>query len=522
MITLNGKELRNLEEQVRKNKEDIARHYQATQLPINLAGIEVIGEITSPIELRDKVGDAYGQAYVQVVEDDTFLWIWTRANPDAGEPDDYWLDIPFSVAGPQGPTGEKGETGERGERGSYWNAGTINPDTLANYKVGDFYLNTTTGAVFKVVSVNGTTRWVEQGNITGPAGPMGPRGPIGRTGETGPRGLAGPAGPVGQIVQIIGQVATLSALPQPTTVPRNSAYIFTGYVGASGPEKHLYIIFGTGTNLYWGDAGIFGAGTLIYQNGNPLTILNVDEYIRKEETGGEFARAYAVDRYGTQSLQPFSSFVNENTPECLVQRTVTNNITLPDQISNPITDEPGNREAVSREWVIKYMNDNAPDPQVRLYQWVISGTITLEGGLADIDARPISSMPIGEEYFEEGSQIGPAPFQFNYTCIRPYGHTLGNTGWLDSFYEDMKYVEPLGWCTYFEHLGYSTNEAPCYCTKIDVEYVENVDETYVGMVLWSTNSYQYWTYVIPYTNFQQAILNAISSGTLNVKSVLLH
>ena len=206
----------------------------------------------------------------------------------------------------------------------------------------------------------------------------------------------------------------------------------------------------------------------------------------------------------------------------MVQRTVTNNITLPDQITNPTTDEPGNREAVSREWVVKYVNDNAPDPEVRLYQWVISGTITLEGGLADVDAHPIANMPIGQDWFEEEKTVAPVTFQLNYTCLRPYAHTIGNTGWLDSFYEDMKYVEPLGWSTNFFHEGFGTYEVPCYCTKIDVEYVSAVDETYVGMIVWSTNSYQYFTYVIPYTNFQQALLNAIADRTLNVKSVLLH
>lgn len=42
MLSINGKELRNLEEQVLKNKEDIAAHYNIDRVLANF-GIRIVG-----------------------------------------------------------------------------------------------------------------------------------------------------------------------------------------------------------------------------------------------------------------------------------------------------------------------------------------------------------------------------------------------------------------------------------------------------------------------------------------------
>lgn len=265
MITYNGKELRNLEEQVRKNKEDIARHYQATQLPVNLAGITVIGSITDPSELDDKVGEMFGDAYVQVVGDDTKLWIWTRSNPDAGEDTPYWLDIPFTTVGEQGAPGPKGDKGDPGVRGSQWFSGTGQPTTTSGYNKGDYYINIETGNIWHLHEQSGNLVWLMEGNIKGPQGPQGIEGKQGRQGEQGPQGNKGPAGPAGATVQILGTITSIDQLPDPTTVPRNGAYLNT-----SSSPVYLYVISGT-TTLAWTNAGPFNAATMVTQNGEYLT-----------------------------------------------------------------------------------------------------------------------------------------------------------------------------------------------------------------------------------------------------------
>jgi hypothetical protein len=91
----------------------------------------------------------------------------------------------------------------------YWGAGLPNPE-LGVY--GDFYLQTTTGDIFKRWGEDGS--WYNIANIRGPAGvagakgdngdpgaagAQGPAGPSGLTGSSGPPGSQGPSGPAGGV-----------------------------------------------------------------------------------------------------------------------------------------------------------------------------------------------------------------------------------------------------------------------------------------------------------------------------------
>lgn len=97
--------------------------------------------------------------------------------------------------GDQGPSGPQGGTGERGNR---WNqgtkidgeatVGTVYPESgITSALVGDNYLNTDTGNIYKCVTSgdNYTAKWVYTGCMKGPEGPEGLRG---ETGERGPAG----------------------------------------------------------------------------------------------------------------------------------------------------------------------------------------------------------------------------------------------------------------------------------------------------------------------------------------------
>lgn len=208
MLTIGNEELRNLEEQVEKNKSDILFILEQEGV-LNQFGIKVVGQIDTAASLPAPslyAGD-YGDAYAVGTETPYDLYIWTRAN--GTNPSAYWFNIgKFPVPGPAGKDGAPGKQGERGLTGPQGIQGIPGKD----------------GA---------------QGNpgATGPQGIQGIQGPI------------GPQGPAGQSFQIAAIIANTSLLPTPTESIRNQAYL----VGTEAPYD-LYVITGDG-NLYWSNAG---------------------------------------------------------------------------------------------------------------------------------------------------------------------------------------------------------------------------------------------------------------------------
>ena len=208
MLTIGNEELRNLEEQVEKNKDDILFILEQEGV-LNQFGIKVVGQIDTAASLPAPAvyaGD-YGDAYAVGTQTPYDLYIWTRAN--GTHPSDYWFNIgKFPVPGPAGKDGATGPQGPRGLTGPQGIQGIPGKD----------------GA---------------QGNpgATGPQGIQGIQGPV------------GPQGPAGQSFQIAGIIANTSLLPTPTESIRNQAYL----VGAASPYE-LYVITGNG-DLYWSNAG---------------------------------------------------------------------------------------------------------------------------------------------------------------------------------------------------------------------------------------------------------------------------
>lgn len=208
MLTIGNEELRNLEEQVEKNKDDILFILEQEGV-LNQFGIKVVGQIDTAASLPAPAiyaGD-YGDAYAVGTQTPYDLYIWTRAN--GTHPNDYWFNIgKFPVPGPAGKDGAQGPQGERGLTG---------PQGIQG-----------------IPGKNGA-----QGN-------PGAQGPQGIQGIQGPMG---PQGPAGQSFQIAGIIANTSLLPTPTEAIRNQAYL----VGAASPYE-LYVITGNG-DLYWSNAG---------------------------------------------------------------------------------------------------------------------------------------------------------------------------------------------------------------------------------------------------------------------------
>lgn len=261
MIRMNGIELRNLEEQVRKNKEDIAAHY-ATDRVLAQFGIRVIGVIATDDELPEDYTGEYGDAFAVGEAPPYTFWIWTRPDINAGYDEPYWFDIgELAIVGPQGPEGPQGEQGEQGERGNKWYI-TYQASGLAHVEgamEGDMYLNTYDGSVWRYEeSEIGGLAWVQYNSIKGPQGIQGIQGIQGPKGDTGARGATGPAGPAGPIVDIMGYITSIDQLPNPSTVSPQ-----TGYLQIIDGQSHVWIIVGG----QWTDAGILGGGTLVTVNG---------------------------------------------------------------------------------------------------------------------------------------------------------------------------------------------------------------------------------------------------------------
>lgn len=245
MITIDGVQYRNLEEQVKKNKDDIAFILEEEGV-LNQFGIQVVDEVASSSDLPDpttyegEFGDAYAVGTTTPYE----LYIYTRANGE--HPTNYWFNIgEFPLPGPAGEQGPAGIKGDTGTRGSIWKNGTSAPTSTSGYLTDDKYLNTTNGDVY---NYTGTT-WQLVGSIKGPQGIQGPKGD---TGPAGPKGIQGPIGPQGnpgQSFVIGGVVANEGQLPDPSTLEDNIAYL----VGTQAPYDLYVQLHDSGE---WVNAGV--------------------------------------------------------------------------------------------------------------------------------------------------------------------------------------------------------------------------------------------------------------------------
>ena len=124
-------------------------------------------------------GDAY--VVTSVVEGETISELYICINPTAETVADIYKNL-------GNIKGEKGDAGEDGKDGATWITGTVvtqsgSVSLEAGYKEGDFYLNTSTGILYKIISANGTTYTVTQ--VGSLKGPQGEKGLTGATGETG-------------------------------------------------------------------------------------------------------------------------------------------------------------------------------------------------------------------------------------------------------------------------------------------------------------------------------------------------
>ncbi len=232
MFNYNGKEYRNLVEQVLKNQNDISKIVESSEI-LNDYGLRIVGAVTEASELPDPqtYEGNYGDCYTVGTESDYAIYIFTR--PFEGEQYPSWFNLGnFPAPGPQGPQGVQGPIGETGQRGSVWRTGNTNPTVVSTDKAGDMYLNTSNSDIFEFDG----SAWNRVGNIRGAQGIQGIQGPKGATGAQGPRGPQGVQGEPGKSFVVKGVLANADLLPTPSTIPDNEAYL----VGAN-EDYDLYV-----------------------------------------------------------------------------------------------------------------------------------------------------------------------------------------------------------------------------------------------------------------------------------------
>lgn len=245
MIIKDGLEYRNLEEQVLKNKQDIAE-FKDSSIFLNGLGIHVLG-IVSLYELPE-TADEFGDAYLVGVASPYNLYVWTRANPDAGEDEPYWVNLGnLAITGPQGAVGPKGDTGN-----GISNVGVVSYEDTSSY----------TKTTLRFYYTDGNSKTIVVQAKRGSQGIQGIQGIQGVQGPAGPAGPAGPRGDVGGFVHIIAKLNSTSELPSPSTLQDlTKAYLV-------GDLNELYIQVGADSlSAIWTNTGPLNVATLVTVNG---------------------------------------------------------------------------------------------------------------------------------------------------------------------------------------------------------------------------------------------------------------
>lgn len=301
MIRIGDNSYRNLEEQVLKNKQDIADHYNVDRVLADF-GITIVGYARTASELPDPLSyqGEYGDGYYVGYDAPYNFYIYTRPNPDAGHYTNYWLNIgQLAIAGPEGSPGPRGDAGPVGPRGSIWTSVYDTLPQAVNYNVNDQVLRTYDGNVYECkLDVNENKYWSLIGNIQGTQGIQGPRGIQGPAGPEGPIGPKGDTGDVGGFINIYSVLSAPNQLPSPATLNNLTiAYL----VGSSAPYD-LYVQTGnTSDGAVWTNTGPFNAATAVNVNGDYQNIWNADTKLDKVTSNTTYNQAYVKMADGTQS-----------------------------------------------------------------------------------------------------------------------------------------------------------------------------------------------------------------------------
>ena len=274
MLKYNGKEFRNLEDQVGY----LTDAFKSGKL-IDELGIKVLGVFSDLTTAKETIRPPYeyGDAFEIGTTKPYNLYIYTR------NIEDFFDFGPFPAPGPEGKLGPT-------------------PSISINANVTD-----TTGTPEATVVKTGTDE-APVFNFTfknikgergreGMQGIQGPRGDMGSMGPIGPRGYPGPKGDTAPAFKLLGDLTSTSQLPTPTAELQSQGAAYT-IPNAQG-IKHIWVIQGT-DSLLWvdigasgvqgpkGDPGLglndlqsvqdVGAPSVTYNTTNGITINNTGRY----------------------------------------------------------------------------------------------------------------------------------------------------------------------------------------------------------------------------------------------------
>ena len=304
MLITDNKVLRNLQEQVAKNKSDISDILEAKAV-IAEFGIRVVGEVDTEAELPDPAtySGEYGDAYTVGTQTPYDYYIFTRPNDDI--PQAHWFNVgQFPMPGPQG---EPGLPGAKGDKGSMIYTKDFNPTLVTGYNVYDLWINTKDNSLWQLNN-NG---WDRVGYVKGDTGPQGPKGDKGDTGAP------------GTPLNIVGVLNSIDLLPNPATVNKSTAYL----VGASAPYMIYVIVGDINDTSTWAWQQLAVGGTNVTVNNQPVGTFNADSKLDKITSAASYNRVYAVDTRGNQFMLNAGQ---EAGPYSLVSRDAHSYIIVPE------------------------------------------------------------------------------------------------------------------------------------------------------------------------------------------------
>ena len=325
MIKIGDTYYRNLEEQVLKNKEDIARHYAKDEVLSNF-GIKIIGEVQSVDQLTPatEYQGQYGDAFAVGEPGNYTYYIFTRPNQAIGQVDNQWLDV-----GQLAMKGDKGEPGEQGPEGpigksTRWYTGPEVPTNSTAYLPGDMYFKTADPGLGDIYLSQGVYHesqyWTLVANIrgatglTGMTGPQGPQGPQGERGPEGPRGATGS-------FNIGGILGANVPLPNPTTLND----LTVAYLKGDSIPYDLYIQVGlTPETAIWANQGPFNAATAVSVGGNYQSVWNADTKLDRATHQTDYNQVYIKTAVGDEA---YINVTKQTIADAVVQRNSTGTIT---------------------------------------------------------------------------------------------------------------------------------------------------------------------------------------------------
>lgn len=254
MLKYGNRELRNLEEQVEKNAQDIEDFKNANQT-IAEFGIYVVGVLASVDDLPAQ-GENFGDAYLIGSSTPYDMHVWTR---DVANNTAKWVDL--------GSFPLKGDKGDKGDIGSVIRVDSGEP--LNNpTSLYDFYLDTISGYWYTPYLNETGYGWSksftlkgEKGDrgLQGKQGVQGVPGVQGKTGAIGAKGDKGDKGDTGAAFNVQGTLASSSNLPTPTAAMQDKGYAYI--IPDAEGTKHIWVIQGSeSTSFSWIDVGTAGVG----------------------------------------------------------------------------------------------------------------------------------------------------------------------------------------------------------------------------------------------------------------------